>query len=279
MTRLNLRYLTAADIPFADSLRAIAGWNQTVTDWQRFLDLSPRRCLLAECEGRPVGTATTISYGAELGWIGMMLVHPDFRRRGIARVLMDHSIEILRAAGVKSIKLDATPAGREVYLTMGFKDEFTLTRFQCDATAPTNCSPSIRNATPEDLKQITALDQQATGAPREEMLRRLLADGSRALVYQSQNQITGFGIARPGSLASYIGPIAATDPSHAREIAAALAMGKTFCDLPDLNKAAVEWARSYGFTLQRTLTRMYLGDNVAAPAAQNYFAIAAPDLG
>src|SRR4051812_32712413 len=103
MTRLTLRYLTSADLAFADALRAGAGWNQTVGDWQRFLDLSPDGCLLAECEGRPVATATTIRYGTELGWIGMMLVHPDFRRRGIARVLLKHCIEILRQAGVKSI--------------------------------------------------------------------------------------------------------------------------------------------------------------------------------
>src|SRR3954470_6746665 len=107
MTRLTLRHLTAADLPFADALRATAGWNQTLTDWRRFLDLSPCGCLLAECDGRPVATATTIVYGQELGWIGMLLVHPDFRRRGIARVLMDHCIEILRSAGVRSIKLDA----------------------------------------------------------------------------------------------------------------------------------------------------------------------------
>src|SRR3954465_3999251 len=140
MTRLTLRYLTGADIPFADSLRASAGWNQTPGDWQRFIELSPRGCLLAECEGRPVATATTINYGRELGWIGMILVHPDVRRRGIARVLMQHSIEILQTAGVKSIKLDATPAGREVYLRMGFKDEYTLTRYEHDSATPKSMS-------------------------------------------------------------------------------------------------------------------------------------------
>src|ERR1043165_4750237 len=154
MTRLTLRYLTAADIPFADSLRANAGWNQTPADWQRFIELSPRGCLLAECEGRPVATATTVTYGSELGWIGMMLVHPDFRRRGIARVLMQHSIEILQSAGVKSIKLDATPAGREVYLRIGFKDEYTLTRFQNDNAKEQAPGAAMRLFKNEDLPNI-----------------------------------------------------------------------------------------------------------------------------
>src|SRR4051794_28415202 len=96
MTHLSLRLMTAEDIPFADSLRAMAGWNQTPADWKRFLELSPGGCLIAEVDGRPVASATTTPYGKDLGWIGMMLVHPDFRRRGIARVLLTHCIELLR---------------------------------------------------------------------------------------------------------------------------------------------------------------------------------------
>ena len=278
MTRLSLRYLTSADIPFADSLRAIAGWNQTPADWQRFIDLSPRGCLLAACDGQPVATATTMVYGQDLGWIGMMLVHPDFRRRGIARVLMQHCIEILQSARVKAIKLDATPAGREVYLRMGFKDEYTLTRFQHDA-ASAKTTPLIRAAKKEDHSKIFEIDHAATGAPREHLIDRLMSDSAQTLVYESNGVITGYGILRAGSLASYLGPVVANDPTHAQALATALANGKTFCDLPDRNAAATDWAKSNNFTAQRTLTRMYLGENVAPTVPQSYFAIAAPDLG
>ena len=279
MTRLKLRYLTDADLPFADSLREIAGWNQTFTDWKRFLALSPRGCLIAESDGRLAATAVTISYGTDLGWIGMMLVHPDFRRRGIARVLLQHCIEILQTASVKSFKLDATPAGREVYLKMGFKDEFSLTRYQTESGHLSASSENVRTATADDLPQILALDRAATGAPRENLIRRLIADSSRTLVYQSGAAITGYGIIRPGSLASYLGPIVANDPAHAQSIASALVSGKTFCDLPDHLPAASQWAKANNFLPQRTLTRMYLGENVKPPAPPSYFAIAAPDLG
>lgn len=278
MTRLALRYLTAADISFADSLRADAGWNQTPADWQRFIDLSPRGCLLAECEGRPVATATTVACGNDLGWIGMMLVHPDFRRRGIARVLMQHCIEILQSARVKAIKLDATPAGREVYLRMGFKDEYTLTRYQHDAATQHN-SEGIREATKEDLSQILELDLAATGAPRENLITRVIADATKTLVYESQGRLTAYGMLRAGSLASYLGPIVAVDPQQGQQLASALATGKIFCDLPAQNEAAIAWAKSHNFMPQRTLTRMYLGENVSPTSPESYFAIAAPDLG
>ena len=61
--QLNLRLLTQADLPFADALRALVGWNQTIRDWQRFLALQPDGCFLAEWGGSPAGTATTICYG------------------------------------------------------------------------------------------------------------------------------------------------------------------------------------------------------------------------
>ena len=279
MTRLKIRYLTEGDLPFADSLREIAGWNQTLTDWQRFLALSPRGCLIAESEHRPVATAVTIAYGNDLGWIGMMLVHPDFRRRGIARVLLQHSIEILQSARVKSIKLDATPAGREVYLKMDFKDEYTLTRYQTDSAKTSAPNQNIRQARSEDFEKILSLDKSATGAHRENLLRRLIEESSRALVYEQNGVITGFGILRPGSLASYLGPIVATDSSQAKALASALANSKTFCDLPDRLPPAADWAKANNFTPQRTLTRMYLGQNVQPTAPQSYFAIAAPDLG
>jgi predicted GNAT family acetyltransferase len=235
--------------------------------------------LIAVCEGRPVGTATTIIYGKEVGWIGMMLVHPDFRKRGIARVLMDHCVEILRAAGVRSIKLDATPEGREVYLKLGFQDECRLTRYKGMSVLAEDGSQNIRAARAEDFERIVALDQSATGALRDRLLERLIAESSRALVYQNGNRVSGFGILRPGALASYLGPVIATEVSHAQQLASALASGEIVCDLPDQNEAAARWAKDCGFVPQRTLTRMYLGENISASAPESYFAIAGPELG
>src|SRR5688500_17823494 len=127
---LRLRPLTREDLSFADSLRALAGWNQTLADWERFLALEPDGCFLAEWQGVSAGTATTTVYGAELAWIGMVLVHPEYRRRGIGQALLERCIEYLSKRGVRCIKLDATPEGKRVYANLGFQDEWTLTRWE-----------------------------------------------------------------------------------------------------------------------------------------------------
>jgi hypothetical protein len=154
-----------------------------------------------------------------------------------------------------------------------------LTRYQADHRATSTTNSPIRTFKSGDLPRIIELDRAATGVCRENLLTRLIADSVKTLIHESDGEITGYGVLRPGSLASYLGPIVTTNPTHAQQIASALADSKIFCDLPDQNNGAAAWAKSQNLTPQRTLTRMYLGENITAPAASNYFAIAAPELG
>ncbi|MDF2959371.1 MAG: putative acetyltransferase, partial [Paenibacillus sp.] len=125
-----IRQLTEDDIPFAMELKNIAGWNQVEADWQGYLELEPEGCFLAEVNGRKAGTATAIRYGTKAGWIGMVLVHPDLRRYGIGKALLNRTIDYLKGLGVECIKLDATPMGKTVYVPLGFTDEYELERYQ-----------------------------------------------------------------------------------------------------------------------------------------------------
>ncbi|REE94543.1 N-acetylglutamate synthase-like GNAT family acetyltransferase [Paenibacillus taihuensis] len=57
----------------------------------------------------------------QYGFIGDIYVMPEYRKRGFARRLTEETIGWLQACGVKTIRLLASPDGRHLYETMGFK--------------------------------------------------------------------------------------------------------------------------------------------------------------
>ena len=284
--RLHVRTMLPADLPFADSLRATVGWNQTLADWQRFLRMEPQGCFLAEWGGAPAGTATTVVYGSDLAWIGMVLVHPEYRRRGIGGGLLLKCIEHLRARRVRCIKLDATPQGRPVYENLGFTVEWTLRRWETDLSslAPMAPDPRIRAWAEADAPLLGSLDTRAFGASRHELILALTRQSCCALAYESQPDVpAGCGMVRPGARASYLGPVSATSPQAGIALVEALTAqrrtGPVFWDIPDLNEVAVGWAERHGFSVQRSLTRMWLGDNRRPGNPREQFALAGPELG
>jgi ribosomal protein S18 acetylase RimI-like enzyme len=283
---LRVRTMLPADLPFADSLRALVGWNQTLADWQRFLRMEPQGCFLAEWDGAPVGTATTIVYGQDLAWIGMVLVHPEYRRRGIGGGLLLRCIQHLQARGVRCIKLDATPQGRPVYEKLGFRDEWTLRRWEAELSSQAPRAPDsrIRAWAEVGAPQFDLLDSRAFGVSRRELTLALAQQSSCALAYEPQRDApTGCGMLRQGARAFYLGPISATSPQGGIALVEALTgqgrAGRVFWDIPDLNEAAVGWAEGHGFSVQRTLTRMWLGDNRSPGNPREQFALAGPEVG
>jgi GNAT superfamily N-acetyltransferase len=281
---LSLRLLTHADLPFADSVRTLAGWNQTLDDWERFLAVAPDGCFLAEWDGAPAGTATTIVYGQALAWIGMVLVHPNFRRRGIGRALLERCIEHLRERGVRCIKLDATLAGKQVYDGLGFKDEWTLARWEHAATHWPGAESISGIQSCRDVDAVESFDAAAFGVSRRKILEPLMSQSLRALVLETEpGRVAGYGLLRGGSSALYLGPaVAASSDAAVRLVDALLAHAegcKVYWDIPNQNSAAVALAAARGFTPQRTLTRMYLGGNTTPGDPQRQFAIAGPELG
>jgi GNAT superfamily N-acetyltransferase len=270
MDEFRIRSMTAADLEFADSLRAMAGWNQTVRDWRRFLELDPNGCFIAERGGRSAGTATTIRYENKIAWIGMVLVHPEQRRHGIGRGLLLHCIEYLKACGVECIKLDATPLGKKLYDTLGFVDEWTMTRWRGVVES------GVRKQCDEiDLQKIAEFDEAAFGANRLKFLKKLAADCEIAF-----KKNMGFAMRREGFRATHIGPVVANSAETAIELMhAMLRPGEVIIDIPDRNGILSSWAQSKGLIPERPLTRMRLGKEIAAQSPETLFAIASPEAG
>ena len=285
---LRIRSMTESDFEFADSLRAIVNWNQTVEDWKRLLTLNPTGCFVAECNKTMAGTATTTRYGTDLAWIGMLLVHPEYRRKGIARTLLKTCVDHL--SDVRCIKLDATPLGKPLYDQLKFHDEWALSRWELNGSPPEH-SPSshdgdftARSLTQSDIESISTYDKQTFGVMRRELLESFLSSESIAYAeYIDSETPVGYAIVREGTRASYLGPIVADSVEIAERLVLGLAPRLSrkliFWDIPDINSAATDLAKRMGFRKQRPLMRMYRGVNSFPGVPSKYFGIIDPSLG
>ena len=271
VANLTIRVMRESDVETGFNLSANAGWNQLRADWFRIREYQPDGCFVGLVDGQVVATISTTCYGNKLAWIGMMLVHPSFRRRGIANALMVYAIQWLDRQGIECIKLDATPAGATVYSQLDFKPEWEFHRY-------TNNSAESLNNLQTGLVQFTPslLDQAAFGVDRSQWLQSLARD---SIVEQQDN---GFGMLRAGRMASYLGPVVATSATTARQVLTKLLSavnGPIFWDVPSPNLAAGRLAEEFGFHPARNLTRMWRGMSCETCELDLQFALASPATG
>lgn len=278
---LAIRALTAADLGGADALVTEAGWNQNADDWRVFLDLG-RSFAVDAPDGTLAATAATLPYPGGFGWISMVLVGGAWRRRGIATRLLQRSIESLQGAGMVPV-LDATPAGREVYRPLGFRDGWPLTRWRRKVDAAAGHVPGVRAVEPRDWRSVLALDSDAFGGDRGPLLERLRVRSREfACVAETGGRLHGFLLGRPGRIATQFGPIVAADESTAIALAAyahARLSAPVIIDVLDEHVEFGRWLASHGFEKERPYTRMTLGRDHTVGDPRRCVAIAGPELG
>jgi len=278
-----VRPLVEADLEAAVALSAEARWNQTGADWQTFLKLGSVVCLTRN--GSLIATSATLPYISRFAWISMVLVTAAERRQGLARWLLCHCVEELIGRGLIPV-LDATPAGRAVYLGLGFRDTWTMHRLVGRAdqfAADARVGIEVRRLQESDWPNVISFDRSVFGADRGVLLRSLARRlPQAAFVAIHHGRPVGFSLGRDGRVMTQIGPIAAVDHDAALMlVAAALSAvsGPTAIDVPDRHVPLVKWLAERGYSAERPLTRMVYQSSSCFDDTAHLFAIAGPELG
>jgi len=264
--------LREADIPAAFTLSAGVGWNQTSDDWRLFLTAGNAIGLFAGGD-RLVATAATLPYGADFGWIAMVIVASAWRRRGLSQRLMRASITALEREG-RAALLDATPAGAAVYAGLGFVALAEMERWEGEGgrAAPDPCVGIA------ELDALVAADAAAFGADRRFLLGDFLARaGSAALACDGAYLVT-----RRGLRATQLGPLIARSPAAAERILAAAIgtiAGPIFLDLFAGWSGLAALLEAKGFRRQRPFRRMALGRSDLPGDAARLVLAAGPEFG
>ena len=289
--------LTPDRLAEAQALVTEAGWNQVTADWRIFLELgtvyavraplrhSPAKTgvnALSLGEGaRVIATAATLPYGHH-AWISMVLVAAGHRRRGLATRLLDRCIADITGSGRVPV-LDATPAGRTVYVPLGFRAAWGFTRLtsQRRSIAAHVGAIEVLPITDSVWPALCAYDAAVFGADRSEVLARLRGRLPANLFAQRGGHITGMLLGRDGRTASHLGPLIAEDDATAMALLAhGLRIdGPVYIDLSDAKSDVRGWLEASGFSVQRPFTRMLLGRAESFDDLRRTFAVIGPEFG
>jgi GNAT superfamily N-acetyltransferase len=253
-----------------------AGWNQAADDWRIFFRSGVVYGLVEG--GQIVATGAILPY-AGFGWISMVLTTKSARGRGIGTAILKQATADLAELGCVPV-LDATPAGERIYRPLGFLPVAPLWRWRGTSPGRGEVAPGIAQATASDRDWIIARDAEAFGAPRADLVASLMQRVPwLALVMPSAN---GFVLARPGRVATSLGPVVADDEASAialLEAVLAAYPGPALIDVPEGRTGIEALLTRHGFTKERPYLRMAHGRAEPFGQPQHLFAIAGPELG
>lgn len=127
MPELQLKPLT--DIPEIDHLLPLArseGFrhlDRLVNLWNegKKFDRPGESILTVICDGRVIGVGGILDQGEGIGRISRVYVHPDFRRHGAGRILVNQLVEDARPHFDQVVLRTDTEIGAAFYESLGFE--------------------------------------------------------------------------------------------------------------------------------------------------------------
>jgi ribosomal protein S18 acetylase RimI-like enzyme len=282
---VTLMQMQLSDVKAGMRLSTAEGWNQTEKDWKFLIANSQNICLAAEADDKVVGTTTATNYANQLAWIGMVLVDKNYRGKGISKMLLENVLEKLKQC--RSIKLDATSAGREVYKKFGFKDEYSITRMTCSSIKSSfenDGNAFAQSIQSKDIKAITEFDEIVFGANRTKLIEYFTVEYfHKAWLLKRDNKLTAFALGREGNKFHHIGPVIGETIDDVKILISKALKEingqQVVLDVLNDKFELINWLQSLGFTRQREFVRMYKNENPFPGLTEKYFLICGPEFG
>lgn len=124
------------------------------------------------------------------GWLAHIIVHPDYRKKGVGSAIVEHLLQLLASKGCVSISLLATDLGFPVYQRFGFEivTEYIYLETESTQLADTNSPSSIQPYSPEDRFQVLTMINRLYGENRSAVAEPFL---SQAQTYKEMDTVRG----------------------------------------------------------------------------------------
>ncbi len=257
-----IRVLTDAEVEELVGWAALEGWNPGHGDAAAFRAADPDGFIGCFVDGRFAAGISAVRYGAGFGFIGLYICHPEFRGRGLGRLVWDAGMAHL---GGRVIGLDGVVEQQANYARMGFEAAYDTVRWSIERMPVLSRADASCHAVGEaDVADILAFDGSFFPERRESFLTAWLKSPRQAFVCRRQGAVAGYTVVRPCLSGHKIGPLVAMDGRTAEDLLkvclANLGGGEIHLDVPDYQQGFRYLLERLGFKPGFKTARMYRGE-------------------
>lgn len=261
--------MRADETEILDQWATAEGWNPGLGDLSFAYGIDPEAFIALRSERRLVGGGSIFRHNASMGFMGLFILHPDYRRRGLGSMLWHFRRDRLidRLSTDASIGMDGVLDMVPFYMKGGFRQHHLNVRYQgvAQSSAPAGCI----DLSVIKMAQVLALDDDCFGSDRAGFMAGWLGrNGMFGAGIVEGDRLDGFAIARPSKIGFKIGPFYARSPQQAGrlldDLCSRIAGQQVQVDAPDVNPDAEALFSARGWLPVFKCARLYLG---AAPNA------------
>jgi len=275
---VSIREITPAEAPVLSAMSDSVNWNVSANECALLTTAENMRGFFLEADGEIAGSAGMVTYEpSSLVFINLVIVKPEFRRRGYATMLIEHILKVTENYRTK--KLHATPEGSVVYAPLGFKPCRTISFFS--AQNPVLSDPGnvdVHTMSDAEFEAAVEADAGYFGFNRRNLLEFSRRENPALALAAPGGHIFGRRWKRFRQMAG----LYSNDFNTAVALAAAAA--KLDQSQPqsiityDMQKDFQEFLLDGGFTKTREMLDMEFGENTPEPP-MGYRAIYGGDMG
>ena len=262
---LSLEKLHRDDVKTLVGYALKEGWNPGEFDAEAFYETDTEGFYGYFYRDQLIAGGSIVSYDGKMGFMGLFIVVPKYRGKGIGEKLWYERRDLLisRLDSDAPIGMDGVIAMQPFYQKGGFEIAFRDERYE-RIGSEYKVDSNVSNVSKDDYDPILKYDSQCFGVERTQFLKIWLQiPESKAFKYVENGILKGFCMIRKVDQGFKICPLFADDFEVAQKLYETClneAIGNpVYLDIPMINSEAVRLVKTYNAQYVFECARMYYG--------------------